>query len=319
MPHIDENSQPLSARLARKGGHLTLDGGLATELERAGCDLNHPLWSARVMIDNPAAIVMATRAFAAAGADIVATATYQATFEGLEHMGLDREKAVTFFQTAVKLAREAASTAEREDWPLVAASVGPYGAFLADGSEYCGNYGLTIPELAAFHRDRLAVLAETDADVIGFETFPSATEARAVADLMTEFPESEAWISFSCRDGGTLWDGSAIEEIAADLADHPQIAAIGVNCVDPDHTVELISRLRDAAPEKPVIVYPNAGRGWDNEQGAWRGFDTPAEFAQRAEAWRAAGASIIGGCCQTTPDHIRALAESAIGSLVGPT
>ncbi len=316
MPH---DFQPLSARLAHRDGQLTLDGGLATELERAGCDLNHPLWSARVLLENPAAIVMATRAFASAGADIVATATYQATFEGLERMGIDHAGAVAFFRKAVDLAREAVLTAGRDDIPLVAASIGPYGAFLADGSEYCGNYGLTIPELARFHRDRLAVLAETDIDLVGFETFPSAVEARAVADLMTEFPESEAWISFSCRDGKHLWDGSPIEEIAADLADHPQIAAIGVNCVDPGHAVELISRLRDTAPEKPVVAYPNAGRGWDAETGAWRGTDTPAEFAERAQAWRRAGASIVGGCCQTTPEHIRALAESAIGSLVGPT
>ncbi|MCB1231053.1 MAG: homocysteine S-methyltransferase [Verrucomicrobiae bacterium] len=309
--------QLLSARLADSGGQLTLDGGLATELGRAGCDLNHPLWSARVLLTNPAAIVMATRAFAEAGADIVATATYQATFEGLERMGVDRANAEQFFHKAVDLAREAAVTAGRDRPPLVAASIGPYGAFLADGSEYCGNYGLTIPELARFHRDRLAVLVETGADVMGFETFPSAVEARAVADLLTEFPTAEAWISFSCRDGQHLWDGSTIEEIAEDLEDHPQITAIGVNCVDPGHAVELISRLRDAAPDKAVIAYPNAGRGWNAETGDWRGIDTPEDFSRRALAWREAGASIIGGCCQTTPDHIRALAESTIGSLVG--
>lgn len=305
----------LSTRLAACGGSLTLDGGLASELGRAGCDLNHPLWSARVLLESPEAIAAATRAFVAAGADIVATATYQATFSGLEKMGLDRRAAERFFREAVALTRAEADVAGSS--PLVAASVGPYGAYLADGSEYCGNYGLTEPELAAFHRDRLAVLVETDADVIAFETFPSAVEARAVADLMTEFPDVEAWISFSCRDGSHLWDGTEIGEIASELADDPQIAAIGVNCVDPAHVVELISRLREAAPEKPVIVYPNAGRGWDAEAADWKGLDTPEEFAARGRRWREAGASIIGGCCQTTPDHIRALAESVIGSLVG--
>ncbi len=307
----------LSTRLTESGGGLTLDGGLASELGRAGRDLNHPLWSARVLLEDAGAIAGATRAFVEAGADIVATATYQATFPGLERMGLNHAEAERFFREAVALTRVVADAAEHA--PLVAASVGPFGAYLADGSEYCGNYGLTEPELAAFHRDRLAVLAETDADVIAFETFPSAVEARAVADLMTEFPDCEAWISFSCRDGGHLWDGTEIGRIAAELADDPQIAAIGVNCVDPEHVVELISRLREAAPEKPVIVYPNAGRGWDAEMGDWRGLDTPEEFAERARVWREVGASIVGGCCRATPDHIRALAESGIGSLVGPS
>ncbi|MCB1064570.1 MAG: homocysteine S-methyltransferase [Verrucomicrobiae bacterium] len=301
----------LSARLNESGGYLTLDGGLASELSRAGCDLNHPLWSAKVMLEKPQAIALATRAFAEAGADLLATATYQATFPGLGRIGLGWQQSIDFFQKAVAVTREVADACENH--PLVAASVGPFGAFLADGSEYCGNYGLTEPELADFHRERLAVLADTSADLIAFETFPSNTEIRAVADLLeAEFPTLEAWVSFSCGNGRELWDGTPVSEIATYLNDHPQIAAIGVNCVDPGHTVELIHRIREAAPDKAVIVYPNAGRGWDAELSAWRGTDTPEEFARRAWEWREAGASIVGGCCETTPDHIRALAESAI-------
>ncbi len=298
----------LRTRLDQRGGRLTLDGGLASELSRADCDLDHPLWSAKVLLEDPAAIARATRAFAEAGADLLATVTYQATFPGLERIGLGWRDSVDFFHRAIDLTREVADACENR--PLVAASAGPFGAFLADGSEYCGNYGLTEPELADFHRERLAVLADSSADLIAFETIPSGPEVRAVADLLeAEFPEVEAWVSCSCGDGRSLWDGTPIAEIAAYLNDHPQISAIGVNCVDPRHAVELISRIRDAAPDKAVIVYPNAGRGWDAGAGAWRGTDTPEAFARRASEWREAGAAIVGGCCQTTPDHIRALAE----------
>lgn len=300
----------LKARIQQQGGSLTLDGGLASELERSGCDLDHPLWSARVLVEEPEAITRVTRSFVKAGADLVATATYQATFPGLEKVGVDREAAIGLFRRAVALAREVAD--ESESRPLVAASVGPFGAYLADGSEYRGDYGLEESELKEFHRERVAVLAESEADLLAFETFPSGIEARAVATLMEEsHPDRESWISCSCRDGRSLWDGSPVEEVAAFLVDRPQVAAFGVNCIDPEHAVELIDRIRQAAPSLPVIVYPNAGGGWDAEAGDWRGGDSPSVFAERAREWRKAGATIVGGCCQATPDHIRALAETA--------
>ncbi|MCB1091315.1 MAG: homocysteine S-methyltransferase, partial [Verrucomicrobiae bacterium] len=284
------------------------DGGLASELSRSGFDLDHPLWSARVLTENPEAIEAVTRSFAAAGAELLATATYQATFPGLEKEGLSRPEAVRLFQRAIALTRRVAD--EFSHRPLVAASIGPYGAYLADGSEYRGNYGLTSKELAEFHRPRLEVLTDTAADLLAFETFPSAQEALAIADLLAEqFSDHEAWISFSCRDDSTLWDGTPIAEIAGKLRDHPVVTAIGVNCVHPDHTTGLVARLREAAPNRAVIVYPNAGRGWDAEAGRWSGTDSPAEFADRAQSWIDAGARIVGGCCLASPDHIAALRE----------
>jgi homocysteine S-methyltransferase len=294
-------------RLAERGRPLILDGGLATELERAGCDLNHPLWSARVLTENPGAIESVTRNFAGAGADILATATYQATYAGLAHHGYDRESAEKIFHQAVALTRRVADSFPHR--PLVAVSVGPYGAFLADGSEYRGQYGLTARELADFHRDRLATLAETEADLFAFETFPCALESRVVADLLAdEFPGRVAWISFSCLDGTTLWDGTPVAEIARELSDHPAITALGANCFDPRHGAELVSRLRESAPEKEVFIYPNAGRGWDAVSRQWRGEDSPETFAAAAREWIAEGATGIGGCCQATPAHIAALA-----------
>ena len=294
----------LESRL--KDGPLVLDGGLATELGRRGVRLDHPLWSAHALVENPETIAQVTLDFAEAGADILATATYQATFPGLEKIGIGRDRAVDLFQDAVRLVRQ---VADRFDPPrLVAASIGPYGAYLADGSEYSGRYGLGVEDLKDFHRERLAVLDDSAADLFAFETFPSAPEARAVSELMTEFPAREAWVSFSCRDEERLWDGTPIEEALRPLARHPQIPVVGVNCVDPRHAAGLIARIRAAAPGTAVIVYPNAGRGWDAETGAWRGEDTPEEFAERARGWRAAGAAILGGCCQAGPAHIRSLA-----------
>lgn len=299
----------LSERLTgAAGAPLILDGGLASELERIGCDLRHPLWSARLLLENPGAIEAVTRSFAEAGAEILATATYQATFPGLERFGLDKEAAGDLFRRAVALARRVADSFEHR--PLVAASIGPYGAFLADGSEYRGDYGLSESELAEFHRERIAALAETDADLLAFETFPSGIEVRAVAGLLAEeFTDRETWISVSCRDGGHLWDGTPVEEVATMLGDHPVVGAIGVNCVDPGHAAELIARIGGAASVKAVMVYPNAGQGWDAAAGRWRGADTPEEFADRAGGWIAAGASIVGGCCQAGPGHIAELAR----------
>lgn len=301
---------PLSDRLRERDGRLTLDGGLASELERRGHDLDHPLWSARFLRENPGAVAGVIRSFAEAGADVVATATYQATLEGLEREGVDRAGAIALLRRAVRLAVEAVAEASRDS--LVAASIGPYGAYLADGSEYRGDYGVDEAGLAAFHRERLAILADTEADLVAFETFPSGPEVRAVAGLMErEHPAREAWISCSCRSGSELWDGTPVAEVAGFVEEIPQVVAFGVNCVDPAHAVELVGRVREAAPSKAVIVYPNAGRGWDEAAGEWRGAETPEEFAGRAREWRRAGAAIVGGCCLATPEHIRALAETA--------
>lgn len=297
----------LRQRIHESPGGLVLDGGLASELERRGHDLDHDLWSAHLLLEAPDAVASVIHDFAAAGADLVATATYQATLPGLARVGLSREASIHLIQGAVSLACKAVESVSNR--PLVAASIGPYGAFLADGSEYRGDYGLSRRELVDFHRDRMAILTETDCDLFAFETFPSGTEVAAITDLLAEFPDREAWISFSCRSGRELCDGTPIEEIAGALIGHPQVAALGANCIDPGHAVEITERIREADPERSVILYPNAGQGWDDRAGDWKGTDTPDQFARRAVDWRASGATVIGGCCQTTPDHIRALAE----------
>ncbi|MCP5538705.1 MAG: homocysteine S-methyltransferase [Akkermansiaceae bacterium] len=305
--------KPFASRIAR-AGRLILDGGLASELERAGADLGHFLWSAKLLIENPEAIASVNRAFTLAGADIVTTATYQATFEGLERIGFDHGAAENLLRQAVTLTRRSVVEAMPENPPLVAASIGSYGAFLADGSEYSGQYGLAREKVKNFHRERLACLARTDADLLAFETFPSFEESVVVAELLAEDScEKEAWFSFTCRGAAEMSDGTPIETVASALADFPMIAAVGVNCVVPEWIPELVARLRDGLQGRAaVIVYPNAGKGWDVGKKTWRGHETPEAFAAAARDWATAGADVIGGCCLTTPDHIRALAAPGV-------
>jgi len=301
-------------------GLVVLDGGLATELERRGADLNDPLWSARLLIEQPALIRDVHLDYYRAGADVATTASYQATFEGLAARGLHRNAAAALMHESVTLAIEArerfwsepANRAGRR-LPLVAASIGPYGAMLADGSEYRGNYGLSEAALMDFHRPRMAVLANSGADVLACETLPCAIEAIALAKLLREFPHMPAWISFSCSDGLHVCEGQRIAECAALLEPFEQVLAVGVNCTPPQHVESLLTEL-GSVTRKPLVAYPNSGERYDPTTKSWQGCATPLEFAQQAARWRSAGARLIGGCCRTTPANIHAVREMCMHS-----
>ena len=194
--------------ILNKQGYVMLDGGLATELERHGANLDHELWSAKMLLDAPELVRKVHLDFLNAGADIIATATYQASFGGFERAGYSKSQAASLMCLGVDialLAREIFWSGQQGHHdrlrPLVAASVGPYGACLHDGSEYHGNYGVGRSELMDFHRPRMEVLAATDADMFAFETIPSQLEAEVLLELLEEFPEHSAWLSYSCRDG----------------------------------------------------------------------------------------------------------------------
>ena len=293
---------------------LVLDGGLATELEADGFDLNHPLWSARVLIETPEAVRAVHARFLAAGADCLISATYQASFPGLRRYGLSDRESERLFRFAVELAAEERNRFWRDpanrrgrSRPLVAASVGPYGAFLADGSEYTGVYGADDAALAAFHWRRLELLARSGADLLAIETIPSAREGRVLRRLLDRLEgPPPAWLSFTCRDGARLADGTPVEEIAAGLADCARLAWIGVNCTAPKHLAALIPKI-GVAGGKPLVVYPNGSGRWDPARKVW---ETPAETAdlpRLAVEWRRLGAALIGGCCRTRPQDIRAI------------
>lgn len=317
------DANPLGAFL-RAQGAVVLDGGLATTLESHGRDLNDPLWSARVILEDPDALARVHTEFLEAGADVIATATYQATLEGFMNRGLSREEAVAAMEKAVEVAvgardrfwetfaagsgAVALSPSGKESGrrlrPLVAASIGPYGAYLADGSEYTGAYPLDETALAAFHRPRWEILAASDADLLACETIPSGPEVRALLRLLDETPDRWAWISVQCRDARTLADGTPLEEAAALCDAVPHVAAVGVNCVSPDLVSGILQVLRGAT-EKPVAVYPNSGEGWDGRAKRWTG--RGVSLVHRAREWREEGARVLGGCCRVSPSAIGAM------------
>jgi homocysteine S-methyltransferase len=185
---------------------------------------------------------------------------------------------------------------------LVAASVGPYGAVLHDGSEYRGDYGLDVDALVNFHRRRFTVLADAGADLLACETIPSRIEATALTRLLAERPDARAWITFTCRDGRHTSAGDSIAECARQLDEVPQVVAIGVNCVAPELVESLIGELLKGTT-KPIVVYPNSGETWDAAARCWVG--TANRFTHHVPRWLGAGVSWIGGCCRTTPDDIR--------------
>jgi homocysteine S-methyltransferase len=297
-------------------GVVVLDGALATELERRGALLNDALWSARLLADNPDLIRQVHDDYLRAGADVLTTASYQATFAGFARRGLSHDEAAALMRRSVEIALAARddfwadpANRVRRQRPLVAASVGPYGAFLADGSEYRGDYGLSIAELKDFHRPRMAVLAASGADLLACETIPCAEEGEALVQLLAEFAPLPAWLSFSCRSGSEVSDGGLFAEAAA-LADRSdQIAAVGVNCTAPRYIEDLL-RAAAGATAKPLLCYPNSGEAWDPLHNCWVGSSGVTDFCVPAMRWRAAGASLIGGCCRTTPDDVRAIRRS---------
>jgi homocysteine S-methyltransferase len=302
-------------RLIGDGRVVVLDGGLGTELESRGADLADRLWSARLLADQPEAIVEAHLAFFRAGAQVATTASYQATFEGFAAAGIEAAEAASLIGRSVALAIEArrrftigeGSTADL----LVAASVGPYGAMLADGSEYSGDYGLSVAELREFHRPRLEILAASDADLLALETIPSLDEARALVELLGEVPAATAWLTFSCADGAHTRRGDPVEE-AFDLADEaPRVVALGVNCTEPRFIEELVERAAGRTT-KPIVVYPNAGERWDGRGRRWSG--APADHLwSGVGGWLEAGARIVGGCCRVGPREIAELAAIVAG------
>ncbi len=279
---------------------LILDGGLATELERRGADLRDALWSARLLLEDPDLIRAVHADYFAAGADVAISASYQASFEGFAERGLDRERAAELMRRSVELAREAAG-GDR----IVAASVGPYGAVLADGSEYVGRYGLSVQQLIDFHAPRIEVLLEAGPDLLAMETIPSILEAEALVTILEGLAGVSAWISFSCSDSVHISDGTSFADAAALAASSPNVVSVGVNCSPPTHLPALLSSV---TVDTPLLAYPNVGSTWDAVAKSWILEGPRPDFGAAATEWRAAGARIVGGCCGTTPDDIRAIA-----------
>ena len=292
---------------------LILDGGLATTLESHGHDLDDPLWSARLLLDKPDAIIRAHHEFLAAGADVIISAGYQASETGFRVRGLSKVKAEAMLRLSVDLAIQARDefwqdTANRTGRvrPLLAASVGPYGAYLGDGSEYRGDYGLDTAELRAFHEPRWRIFADSAADVLACETIPSLVEAGVLLGLLGDTPDREAWLSVSCGDGRHLCDGSKISYLARTCDAAPNLVAVGINCTPPQYVASLIAEVRRGTT-KPVIVYPNRGERYDAVNKKWLAGSEAVDWDDAVVEWRRLGAVGIGGCCRVGPGDIAAI------------
>lgn len=292
---------------ALAAGTVVLDGGMSNQLESAGHDLSDALWSARLLAERPEAITEAHLAYFEAGADVAITASYQATFEGFARRGIGRERAARLIASSVGLARDAVRRARAKGVtrPLwVAASAGPYGAMLADGSEYRGRYGLTVDELERFHRPRLEVLAGARPDVLALETVPDTDEARALLRAVRGLGVP-AWLSYTI-DGGRTRAGQRLQEAFGLAAGAEEVIAVGVNCCAPEDVAAAVATAARVAG-KPVVVYPNSGESWDAGARAW---DGRATFSPgRVQRWRACGARLIGGCCRVGPGIVADIAH----------
>ncbi|GAA1191676.1 homocysteine S-methyltransferase [Prauserella alba] len=280
---------------------VVLDGGLATELEARGHDLSGSLWSASMLADAPEEVVAAHEAFFRAGATVAITASYQASVPGFAAHGLSESETRRLLRRSVDLARQAS---DRAGGGRVAASVGPYGAYLADGSEYRGRYGLTTRELTAFHRPRVATLAEAGPDLIALETVPDVDEAVALLTAL-DAVDVPAWLSYTVA-GGRTRAGQSLEEAFAVAAGDDRVVGVGVNCCAPDEVVHAVEVAR-AITGKPVVAYPNSGHGWDASARQWTGRATFSP--EQVRHWIRAGARFVGGCCRVCPAEIAEIAR----------
>jgi homocysteine S-methyltransferase len=311
MQLSNSHESPIAAFIERQG-FVLLDGGLATELENCGHNLNNNLWSASLLINKAREIRKAHLSYLTAGADCIVTASYQASIPGFLAEGLSAEKAKELIRKSVEIACEAREqclediekNSQSRIRPLIAASIGPFGAYLADGSEYRGNYSASTEQLRTFHESRWEVLVDTPADIFALETIPCFREAAVLLELLRSTPDIRAWISFSCRDESRISDGTHIEECAALFENCEQIVAIGINCTAPQYVSSLIDNTRKGAPDKPIVVYPNSGEMYDGNKKIWGGLQDKKNTGTAAKLWFKHGARLLGGCCRINPGDI---------------
>ncbi|EFJ17183.1 hypothetical protein SELMODRAFT_179106 [Selaginella moellendorffii] len=309
--------------LVRHKGCVVKDGGFATQLEKHGALLNDPLWSALCLITNPGLIAKVHWEYLESGAEVLVTSSYQATLQGFQSRGISLEESEALLRKSVTLACEArdrfwrtkrAQKAERFNRPLVAASIGSYGAFLADGSEYSGDYGpgMTLKKLKDFHRRRLQILSSCGPDLLAIETIPSKLEAQAFIELLGEEDiDVPAWIAFSSKDGKNVVSGDNFSESIAMLDKCDKVVAVGINCCPPHFVEGLIHEARKAT-SKTIVVYPNSGEQYDPKTKLWKVQERNCEkdFMAFVKNWKRAGANVIGGCCRTTPDTVRGICSA---------
>ncbi|MDO5476030.1 MAG: homocysteine S-methyltransferase [Eubacteriales bacterium] len=312
-------------QIIEKNGIMVIDGSMSTALEHLGADLNSKLWTARALAESPDLVRQVHLDYFRAGADCGITCSYQATIPGLTANGYTQEEAERLIARSVEIFRVARQQWWEEEgkqagraWPLCLAGIGPYGAYLADGSEYRGRYGVSDEVLDRFHRRRMEILHEAGADILLIETQPSLHEALLAAGIAEEFG-ADYWISFSCMDEKHICEGDPIRACAKAFAkDHPHLQMIGVNCTKPAYIAGLVRELRaglqDAAGDGgrmiPIGVYPNSGEEYDAVTKTWHGTGDARSFGEYAMDYMKAGADAVGGCCTTVASHVEQVVDA---------
>ncbi|MFQ1041902.1 homocysteine S-methyltransferase [Gilliamella sp. CG16] len=306
------NNNPIKNLLNQKN-FIIVDGALASELQRRGSDLNDSLWSAKVLFEQPELIRQVHYDYFKAGADCAITASYQATPLGFAKKGINLNDSIALIQKSVELAQQAKQQYLSElDQPkplLIAGSVGPYGAYLADGSEYTGAYQLSEEAFMDFHYVRIKALIDANVDLLACETLPSFTEIKALTKVIKQFPKISCWFSFTLKDDQHLSDGTPLSLVVEYLNNIEQIASVGINCIALEKVTRSLNVLNKLT-SKPLIVYPNSGEVYDPLIKQWH--PNPQHnctFANQLTNWIESGAKLIGGCCQTTPNDIANIAK----------
>jgi homocysteine S-methyltransferase len=280
-----------------------IDGGLSTELERLGAKIQGELWTGRALLEDPAVVAEAHRAFALAGAEVVISSSYQLSRQGFEEIGLTAADADEALRQSIRVAKDAVDGTNAK----VAASIGPYGAVLHDGSEYRGVYAVGQAELEKFHAERLAVLLEESPDFLAIETIPNVVEAKALAQVLKNV-DVPKWFSFTAGSSELLWSGEKVEDAVREIAGLPNLIAVGFNCVAPELVAGLAERIKPLIKAE-IIAYPNRGGTWDSAAGVWLG-NEPRELASWLDEWTAAGVTWVGGCCSTDSRDISSVKDA---------
>ena len=282
-----------------------LDGGLSTALELLGADISGPLWTSRTVIEDPGLLERAHRSFVEAGAEIISTASYQCGRPQFEECGLTEHEARLALFATTTIARRAVEGTNA----VVAASVGPYGASLANGSEYHGRYGVAWEKVEDYHRDKLAILVDSGADLIAVETIPLADEALLIAEILEELGAPPAWFSFGFLDETQTYGLDPVDKAVLAVAGYADLVGIGMNCTHPNCVGALLASMHDLVPDIPLVVYPNHGRDWDADNRCWIGEPQALSSVDSLRTWHDLGARFIGGCCGVGPADIAELTE----------
>ena len=290
---------------------VVLDGAMSTPLEKLGADTNNDLWTAKALIDNEELVYEVHKMYFEAGADLIITDTYQANVQAFEKVGYSEKEARNLIKKAVKIAQKARDDYENRTGKhnYIAGTIGPYGAYLANGSEYRGDYELSVEEYQQFHLPRIEELVNAEVDILAIETQPKLDEVLAILELLKEkYPQQKVYVSYTLSDDDTISDGTPLPRAIHALEDYSQVIAVGINCVKLELVEPALKNMKEIT-DKHLIVYPNSSAVYDPKSTTWSQPKTSATFEELIPNWYEAGARIIGGCCTTGPKEIKAVAD----------